>query len=267
MLTQSVFRVRHKGFTIIELLIVITILALLTALAATSYLAAAVRSRDSARKASVNTIAGAVETYYSSQQKFPGDAYVPGQHLVPTTATIHICETYDKFFTPASNGTEDIFPYYFYKPNVDCGSTATDTIASITSYAYKSAEFKPVGTWIPGLGQYLNPFPSEAKFINHISTSYTDSTLDTDPYELLSSLDFNGDPSRSILYRNLSVGYVVYSRLESLDDKDFKIQFSKVQANQLCLANYPVTITIPGYLSCVQTNSGFPTPILYLISK
>ena len=267
MFTKSVLRVRHQGFTIVELLIVITILALLTALAATSYLAAAVRSRDSARKASVNTIASAVETYYSSQQKFPGDAYVPVQHLVPTTATMHICETYDKFLTPASIGIEDIFPYYFYKPNMDCGSTTTDTAASITSYAYKSAEFKPVGTWIPGLGQYLSPFPSEAKFINHISTSYTDLTPDTDPYELLSSLDFNGDLSRSILYRNLSVGYVVYSRLESLDDKDFKIQFSNVKTNQLCLANYPVAITNPGNLSCVKTTNGFPTPILYLISK
>ena len=265
MFTKSVLRVRHQGFTIVELLIVITILALLTALAATSYLAAAVRSRDSARKASVNTIAGAVETYYSSQQKFPGDAYVPGQHLVPTTATKGSCESYNTFTT--STGTGETFPYYFYKPNVVCGTSSTDTTISSTYYAYKSAEFKPIGTWIPGLGQYLNPFPSEVKFTNFLNTSLSDSYLSTDPYELLSIKVPTNDPSRSILYRNLSVGYVVYSRLESLDDKDFKIQFSKVQVNQLCLANYPVAITNSDSLSCVQNNSRFPTPILYLISK
>ena len=256
MFTKSVFRVRHKGFTIIELLIVITILALLTALAATSYLAAAVRSRDSARKAAVNTIAGAVETYYSTQRKFPGDAYLPGIKITPSDFTMHKCKTYDLF-----NGN-DVFPYYFYKPTVDCGSGPLGS-------GYNPVDFQPKGTWIPGLGQYLNPFPLEAKFINKYGG--TNGTIDeiTDPNEILSSFSSANDPSRTLVYRNLTNSYIIYSRLESKDDSDFKIRFSIIDnnSNTYCMPNYPVTIT-DGSLSCISVMPyNPPMKIVYLVSK
>lgn len=259
-----------KGaFTIIELLIVITILALLTTLATTSYLTAQVRSRDSARKATVNTIAGAVEAFYSVQRSFPGDSYVKDQQQVPTNNTFHTCETVDYFGA-------GYMPYYYFKPNVDCGAGTESPAVSGPNpqFAYKPTDFSPPGTWIPGLGKFLNPFPTENRFVNHSGTSASIAGNDTtDPYELLSDATNHNqatDPSRSILYRNMSSGYTVYARLESQQDSDFATQFSDrtSKPDYVCLPNLLGAVQLPIHLSCLpaEVNGVFPV-IVYLVRK
>jgi general secretion pathway protein G len=60
-----------KGFTLIELLIVITIIGILAVALLPSVLGAPARARDAARKADLNNIIAAVETYNSDNQKYP----------------------------------------------------------------------------------------------------------------------------------------------------------------------------------------------------
>lgn len=58
--------IKRRGFTLLELLVVIGIIALLVSMAAVSYNAAQVRTRDSRRKADMNAMKDALEQYYSA---------------------------------------------------------------------------------------------------------------------------------------------------------------------------------------------------------
>lgn len=64
-----------KAFTLIELLIVITIIGILAVALLPSVLGAPARARDAARKADIGNIIKALEVYNSDNQKYPaGDA-------------------------------------------------------------------------------------------------------------------------------------------------------------------------------------------------
>lgn len=60
-----------KGFTLIELLIVITIIGILAVALLPSVLGAPARARDAARKADLNNVVAAIETYNSDNQHYP----------------------------------------------------------------------------------------------------------------------------------------------------------------------------------------------------
>ncbi|MFC1747984.1 type II secretion system protein [Pseudomonadota bacterium] len=72
-----------KGFTLIELLIVITIIGILAAALLPSILGAPARARDTARKADLNNVIAAIETYNSDFQGYPEDP----QCLAPGSTT------------------------------------------------------------------------------------------------------------------------------------------------------------------------------------
>ena len=57
---------RAKGFTLLELLVVIGIIALLVSFATVSYNSAQVRTRDARRKADLNSMKDALEQYYAA---------------------------------------------------------------------------------------------------------------------------------------------------------------------------------------------------------
>jgi general secretion pathway protein G len=63
---------RHQlGFTLLELLIVISIIAILIAVVAFSYSQAQKRSRNAQRQSDLNKIALALEEYYSDHREYP----------------------------------------------------------------------------------------------------------------------------------------------------------------------------------------------------
>ncbi len=66
-------KTNQKGFTIIELLVVIVIIGILVALALPQLFAAQARGRDTDRKNDLKNISQQLETYYNDNNAYPAD--------------------------------------------------------------------------------------------------------------------------------------------------------------------------------------------------
>ncbi len=67
----SFFRSRSRGFTIVELLIVITVIGILAAIVIVAYNGIQTRARDSRRQDDVQVITQALELYYTDNNQYP----------------------------------------------------------------------------------------------------------------------------------------------------------------------------------------------------
>jgi prepilin-type N-terminal cleavage/methylation domain-containing protein len=63
--------VRHKGFTIVELLIVIVVIGILAAITMVAYNGIQTRAKDSQRKSDIALITKALEYYYEINRQYP----------------------------------------------------------------------------------------------------------------------------------------------------------------------------------------------------
>ncbi len=96
---------RFPAFTLLELLVVITIIGILSSLSLGPIKAAQIRSRDSQRKNHLNLIATALDLYYGTNRNYPGncpnkftsdtaiDPWIPSPgdalgNLVPSAGTV-----------------------------------------------------------------------------------------------------------------------------------------------------------------------------------
>lgn len=73
----------HRGFTLVELLIVMVILAILLSLGLGNYFSSQAKSRDSRRKADLQNITRALEVYYNDKGEYPvstGNTGIGGQN-------------------------------------------------------------------------------------------------------------------------------------------------------------------------------------------
>ncbi len=67
--------IKNKGFTLVELLVVMTIVAILAGLALTSYQGARKNARDGKRKADLEQIRSALEMCYADEGSYPTSIY------------------------------------------------------------------------------------------------------------------------------------------------------------------------------------------------
>ena len=72
-----------KGFTLIEMLIVVAIIAILSGLILTGLNRARMQSRDARRMADIKNIQAQLEVYYNSHNKYPGSLSDPEANIKP----------------------------------------------------------------------------------------------------------------------------------------------------------------------------------------
>lgn len=68
---NSKFRILHSAFTLVELLIVISIIGVLVTIGLVSFRNSQARARDAQRKSDLKQISSALELYYSDYGKYP----------------------------------------------------------------------------------------------------------------------------------------------------------------------------------------------------
>ena len=105
---------QQKGFTLIELLVVMAIIGLLSTLAVVSLNTARIKSRDTARVATIKQMQSALEMYYSDKKIYPTSAEVTS--TIATSGVVYM----QKFTDPGNNAIT-----YTQRQNTTMGDSYT----------------------------------------------------------------------------------------------------------------------------------------------
>lgn len=101
--------IKTKGFTLIEILVTISIIALLTMVGLTNFKVANQKARDGRRQGDLEQIKAALELYRTDEGEYPGSV-TPGATIESATGTIYMNEVPDD---PLSTQT------YYYSSDTD----------------------------------------------------------------------------------------------------------------------------------------------------
>lgn len=107
------FKKNQKGFTIIELLVVIVIIGILVALALPNLFAAQARGRDTERKNDLKNLQQRLETYFNDNGSYPGE------DTTAMVAALGGAATDDEYVDPRNNA-------YVYDATDGCTTAADD---------------------------------------------------------------------------------------------------------------------------------------------
>ncbi len=141
-------KLRHRGFTIVELLIVIVVIAILAAITIVAFNGVQQRARDAKRQSDVKTIAKALELYYTEKGAYPNATnYTPGS----TTINSGWSTTADGSW---SNLEAALQPYVSALPRSP-GNSTSPAISGGDSYDYVGFSNSTYCGTTAGQGYYL----------------------------------------------------------------------------------------------------------------
>ncbi len=127
----------YQGFTLVELLIVIAILAILSTLGVTNFQSARIKARDLARKSDLQTIAKSLEAYVNDHRSYPLTGSLPwGTAFTDpaNTATIYVPklpDNSDNTYYYESDGQK--FTLYTNLENINDPSILSPTVTCGTN--------------------------------------------------------------------------------------------------------------------------------------
>src|SRR3989339_1204903 len=98
----------NKGFTLVELLVVATIIAILAGIGVTSYISLSRQSRDSRRKADLENLRSALEMYRSENNYYPLDLseLIPSKYVNNVTVDPKTQASYVYCPSPGVSGNQ-----------------------------------------------------------------------------------------------------------------------------------------------------------------
>ncbi|KKP68401.1 MAG: general secretion pathway protein G [Candidatus Roizmanbacteria bacterium GW2011_GWA2_35_19] len=128
-----------KSFTLIEILVVSTIIALLAAAASLSYSQLSKQSRDAKRKTDIEQVRAALEMYRSNEDAYPVGSNWGTTLNVLSSPTIYIQSlpsdpknpTFTYYYT-SSDGTDYTLATHLETDTVTCQSLATQCVSNCT---------------------------------------------------------------------------------------------------------------------------------------
>lgn len=161
---------KHRGFTIVELLIVIVVIAVLASIATAAYTNISARARDSIRKQDLSSLAKAIQLYHAEV----GDHAEAGCGNGTGTGWLH--SDYDGTgpYVSINNCLTGKGPHssvaFLERPLVDPSGKESCSGTSCTAYMKASC---PNGTWVMA---HLETLPQNGNETDAICTSTWDTT-------------------------------------------------------------------------------------------
>ncbi len=125
-----------KGFTLIELMVAISIIALLSIIALSAFSSVQKSSRDAKRKSDLGTVRGALEQYRADQHNYPVSgnvgignlsSYLPDKALTNPAATVTYLNKYPRDPKYSTGGCSILpcYKYYYQALPNGCNNTTT----------------------------------------------------------------------------------------------------------------------------------------------
>lgn len=111
----NIIKTKKSGFTLVEIIVVIGIMALLSSIIFTSFDGAKAKSRDQQRVADISTIQLALEIYFNREKQYPlslSEFTSSDKFTVPTPPTS--LDVYNYFPMARSNGSLRCVSYHLW---------------------------------------------------------------------------------------------------------------------------------------------------------
>lgn len=128
----------RKAFTLVELMVVITVIAILMTIAIVSFTRIQKQARDTKRKADVRTLQTALQAYFTEFQAYP----IMTTSTIATTALTSLTPTYIPTIPTAPLGSAGINTSYMY-------------ISSTTGFTYSLCTSLETATASSGIGMWV----------------------------------------------------------------------------------------------------------------
>ena len=119
-MSKMIHKPRSKGFTLIELMIVILIIAILVGIAIPVYLAARRNAQKRTCQANLRTIDGAFNTYMAEAEVFPTSVTAMESGTYQVLKKAYKCPTGNAVYTLTGGGLTTV------PPNISCPSPVAD---------------------------------------------------------------------------------------------------------------------------------------------